>query len=191
MTVASEQAADHLKREGIIAILRGDFSLPELCEIGDALLVAPVRVIEVTLNTRGALEAISALRKRFGEQVLIGAGTVRNRVQLNDALAAGAQFTVAPNFDPATAARAQELDMLHLPGVFTPTEAQTAFAAGCRMLKLFPSEIVGAANLKALRAPLHDIEFVPTGGIGLTTPSNISCFRKFAIKWRFFTAFPE
>ncbi len=167
MTLASEQVANHIKREGIIVIIRGDYALSDLFRIGEALLAGLLQVIEVTLNTRGALEVISALRQRFGEQMLIGAGTVRTRPQMQTALAAGAQFTVAPNFDPTTAASAQELNVLHLPGVFTPTEAQTAFAAGCRMVKLFPSEIVGPAHLKTLRAPLDDIEFVPTGGIGL------------------------
>ena len=141
-----------------------------LIEIGDALLASPVLVMEVTLNTSGALDGISLLRERFGEQMWIGAGTVRTAAQFEQAIAAGAQFTVAPNFDPATVARAVEIDVLHLPGVFTPSEAQAAYAAGCKMVKLFPCEIVGPQYLKALRAPLDDILFVPVGGI---TPDNV------------------
>jgi 2-dehydro-3-deoxyphosphogluconate aldolase/(4S)-4-hydroxy-2-oxoglutarate aldolase len=82
---------------------------------------------------------------------------------------AGAQFLVSPNFDYDTVSFARMNDLLHLPGVFTTTEAQIAFAAGCRMLKLFPMEALasGPAYLKALRAPLNDIDFVPTGGISL------------------------
>lgn len=165
MTLTIEQTVDRIKQEGIIAIIRGDFSMAELSEIGDALMAAPLRVIEVTLNTPGALEAIWELQRRYGDQALIGAGTVRTTAQLEAAVEAGAQFTVAPNFDPATVARAQACAVLHLPGIFTPTEAQTAFAAGCRLLKLFPSDSMGPAYLKALRAPLEDIDFVPTGGI--------------------------
>jgi len=74
-------------------------------------------------------------------------------------------ISVAPNFDAATVQLAQARGMLHLPGVFTATEAETAFRAGCRMVKLFPSDVVGPKYLAALRAPLPDIEFVPTGGI--------------------------
>ena len=74
---------------------------------------------------------------------------------------------VSPNFDHETVSFTLGKGLLHLPGVFTATEAQTAFAAGCRMLKLFPMETGGPAYLKALRAPLNDIEFVPTGGVSL------------------------
>ncbi len=160
-----ERTAQWIQKEGIIAIIRGDFSPQELREISAALVEAPLRVIEVTLNTTGALEAITALRDQLGDKVLVGAGTVRTVPQLDAALDAGAQFTVAPNLDLGAVRRAQAVDILHMPGVFTPTEAQMAYAAGCRMIKLFPSDIVGPRYLKALRAPLDDIAFVPTGGI--------------------------
>jgi 2-dehydro-3-deoxyphosphogluconate aldolase/(4S)-4-hydroxy-2-oxoglutarate aldolase len=170
-----EQSITTIKERGIIAIVRGDFPLDDLLLLGDTMAQTPASIVEITLNTTGALAAMSALRQRLGERLLVGAGTVRTAAQFEAALAAGAQFTVAPNFDPATVARAQASDLLHLPGVFTPTEAQTAFAAGFRMLKLFPSDLTGAAHLKALRAPLDDIEFVPTGGIGL---DNIAAYAR-------------
>jgi 2-dehydro-3-deoxyphosphogluconate aldolase/(4S)-4-hydroxy-2-oxoglutarate aldolase len=107
--------------------------------------------------------------------MLIGAGTVRYGTQVQPALDAGAQFLVSPNFDPDTVARARMAGLLHLPGIFTPSEAQTAFTAGCTVLKLFPADTVGPAYLKALRAPLDDIEFVPTGGINL---ENIAAYRR-------------
>jgi 2-dehydro-3-deoxyphosphogluconate aldolase/(4S)-4-hydroxy-2-oxoglutarate aldolase len=155
---------------GLVAIVRGNFPTQKLLQIGDALLVSPVLVMEVTLNTTGALEGITLLRERFGDKMLVGAGTVRTVQQFRDALAAGAQFTVSPNLDMATVEAALAADILHLPGVFTPTEAQQAFVAGCKVVKLFPSEVVGPKYLKAIRAPLDDIKFVPTGGI---TPENV------------------
>ena len=167
MTLASDEAGLRLKRSGIVAIVRGDYAVSELLEIGGALLTGSVGVMEVTLTTPGALDSISALRRQFGTELLIGAGTVRTAEHFVSATAAGALFTVGPNFDNAVVARARELDVLHLPGVFTPTEAQTAFVAGCRIVKLFPCDVVGPTHLKALRAPLDDIEFVPTGAIGL------------------------
>lgn len=170
MGANSERAAAAIVEQGLIAIVRGNFPAKKLVEIGDALLASPVLVMEVTLNSSGALDGIRLLRERFGEQMWIGAGTVRTAAQFDQAVAAGAQFTVAPNFDAATAARATALDVLHLPGVFTASEAQTAYAAGCKMVKLFPSEIVGPQYLKALTAPLDDILFVPVGGI---TPDNV------------------
>ena len=161
----SAEAAAHVKKHGLIAIVRGDYSAQEIIEIGDALLAAPVLIAEVTLNSAGALNAIADLRERYGEHMLVGAGTVRTAAQFDEAVAAGAQFTVAPNFDEETVRRAVEQDVLHLPGIFTATEAQTAIAAGSTLLKLFPSDVVGPKYLKALRAPLSDVEFVPTGGI--------------------------
>jgi 2-dehydro-3-deoxyphosphogluconate aldolase/(4S)-4-hydroxy-2-oxoglutarate aldolase len=126
--------------------------------------------MEVTMNTTGALDGISLLRERFGDKMLVGAGTVRTVQQFRDAIAAGAQFTVSPNLDMATVEASLAADILHLPGVFTPTEAQQAYVAGCKVLKLFPSDVVGPKYLKAIRAPLDDIQFIPTGGI---TPDNV------------------
>lgn len=156
--------------DGLVAIVRGNFPAQKLIEIGDALLASPVLVMEVTLNTTGALDGITLLRERFGDKILVGAGTVRTVQQFNDAVAAGAQFTVSPNLDMATVEASLEADILHLPGVFTPTEAQQAYVAGCKTVKLFPSDVVGPKYLKAIRAPLDDIQFIPTGGI---TPDNV------------------
>ncbi len=164
-TISAVNAAAHVKKHGLIAIVRGDYSAQEITEIGDALLAAPVLIAEVTLNSAGALTAIADLRERYGENILVGAGTVRTATQFDEAVAAGAQFTVAPNFDGETVRRAVERDVLHLPGIFTATEAQMAIAAGSTLLKLFPSDVMGPRYLKALRAPLSDVDFVPTGGI--------------------------
>jgi 2-dehydro-3-deoxyphosphogluconate aldolase / (4S)-4-hydroxy-2-oxoglutarate aldolase len=162
--------ADFICQDGLVAIVRGNFPTQKLLEVGDALLAAPVLVMEVTLNTTGALEAIELLRNRYGDNMVVGAGTVRTAAQLREAIAAGAQFSVSPNLDLATVELATSLDLLHLPGVFTPTEAQNAYAAGCKYVKLFPSDVMGPRYLKAIRAPLDDIGFIPTGGI---TPENV------------------
>jgi len=163
--------AERIRAQGLVAIIRGNFTRQQILAIGEVLLTAGTPVMEVTLNTTDALGAIAALRQQFGDQLIVGAGTVRTAEQLEQTVAVGAQFTVAPNLDRATVERAHHHDLLHLPGVFTPTEVQTAFVAGCRMVKLFPSEIVGPRYLKALRAPLDDVDLVPTGGI---TPENIA-----------------
>lgn len=163
-----ETTSATIKRAGIIAILRGDFSVADMLRIGDALLAGTVTIMEVTLNSPFALRALPQLRQHFGNTMLIGAGTVRDASLAHQAMDAGAQFMVAPNFDAETVTLAQSRNVLHLPGIFTATEAQTAFVAGCRMLKLFPMVgESGPAYLKALRGPFHDIDFVPTGGISL------------------------
>jgi 2-dehydro-3-deoxyphosphogluconate aldolase/(4S)-4-hydroxy-2-oxoglutarate aldolase len=164
-----EAASEKIKQGGIIAILRGDFSTADMIRIGEALMTGTITVMEITLNSPSALTSLPQIHEHFRDEMLIGAGTVRDANQARAAREAGAQFIVSPNFDAESVSFARMNDLLHLPGVFTATEAQTAFTAGCRMLKLFPMEALanGPAYLKALRAPLNDIEFVPTGGVSL------------------------
>jgi 2-dehydro-3-deoxyphosphogluconate aldolase / (4S)-4-hydroxy-2-oxoglutarate aldolase len=170
-----EQAAQKIKSCGIVAIIRGDFSVDDMLRISTALLAGSVSVAEVTLNTPSVLEALPKLRDHFGDELLIGAGTVRTVDGVQQAFDAGAQFLVSPNYDAASTSLSQSKNLLHLPGVFTASEAQTAFAGGCHMLKLFPMEVAGPSYLKALRAPLDDIDFVPTGGISV---ENIADYAK-------------
>ena len=165
MTTIISSTVAQLKENGIIPIVRGDFSAQKVLEIGDALLASPVLAMEVTMNTPGALDLIEMLRARFGDHMLIGAGTVRTVTQFNDAVAAGAQFTLAPGFRPAVVEAAQTKEILHIPGVFTPSEIEEAWAMGCPLLKLFPADFGGPAYLKAVRAPLNDVALVPTGGV--------------------------
>ena len=164
----SEGTAERVREAGIIAILRGAFSGDELGDIAEALVSGGVWVLEVTLNTTQALGGIERLRGLLGDRALVGAGTVRTEREVDASLDAGAQFLVSPNFDPASVARSRARKALHLPGVFTGSEAQAAFGAGCNLVKLFPADALGPAYLKALRAPLDDIGFVPTGGVDVT-----------------------
>ncbi len=160
-----EAVVAHLKKEGLIPIVRGDFPAQRVLEIGDALLASPILAMEVTMNTPGALEVIALLRARFGEHMCIGAGTVRTVAQFDAAVEAGAQFTLAPGYVPAVVKRARMRGVLHIPGVFTPSEVEAAWTAGCPLLKLFPAEFGGPAYVRALRAPLDDVALVPTGGV--------------------------
>jgi 2-dehydro-3-deoxyphosphogluconate aldolase/(4S)-4-hydroxy-2-oxoglutarate aldolase len=169
------EMAARLKQNGIIPIVRGDFSAQKVLAIGAALLASPILAMEVTMNTPGALELIEMLRARFGEKMLIGAGTVRTLAQFDNAVAAGAQFTLAPGFNPALVQRAQVCDILHIPGVFTPSEIEEAWNLGCPLLKLFPADFGGPAYLKAVRAPLNDVALVPTGGV---SAENAGAYRK-------------
>lgn len=173
--MTKDQTTLHLKQSGLIAILRGGFTIDDMLRMGEALAAGGVTVMEVTLNSTHALAALPKLREHFNTALLIGAGTVRDVLQTRQAIEAGAQFIVSPNFDADSVAYSLSHDYLHLPGVFTATEAQTAFNAGCRMLKLFPADTVGPTYLKALRAPLNDIDFVPTGGVSL---DNIAAYAR-------------
>lgn len=173
--VSVAETVDWLKQEAIIPIVRGDFPTPRVVEIGDTLLAASVLCMEVTMNTPGATEIIHLLRARYGEGMRIGAGTVRTVAQFDAAVEAGAQFTLAPGLNLAVVERARERGILHIPGVFTASEADAACQAGCPILKLFPAEQGGPAYLKALRAPLNDVDFAPTGGVSV---ENAAAWRK-------------
>ena len=171
--MSSQQVGQRLREDGLVAIIRGYFSLSEQQAIAEALLTGGVQVLEITLNTSDALESIGQLNKNFSDDLLVGAGTVRTAKDAQRALDAGARFLIAPSLDLGTVAVAQASDTLILPGVFTATEAQTAYRAGCSMVKLFPADALGPTYLKALRAPLDDIDFIPTGGID---PETIGAF---------------
>ncbi|OLE30532.1 MAG: 2-dehydro-3-deoxyphosphogluconate aldolase [Actinobacteria bacterium 13_1_20CM_3_71_11] len=158
MTVSSPLAG------GVVAILRGRRA-EHLDTVLDVLVDAGIRSLEVTLNTPGALEAIRRARTRFGEEVSVGAGTVRTVADVEDAVAAGAQFLVSPHTDPALGARARELSAAYLPGALTPTEIVTAWNSGAAAVKLFPARLGGPRYLRDLREPLPDIPIVPTGGV--------------------------
>ena len=164
-----QTAKEQLYADGLISIIRGSFSLQETMQIAEVLLAGGVRVVEVTLNSTHALKAIPELQRQFGSDVQVGAGTVRTAEDVEKAVDAGASFLIAPCLDMPSVRAAARHDILMLPGVFTASEAQAAFVAGCETVKLFPADAVGPAYLKALRAPLDHIDFIPTGGVTADT----------------------
>ncbi len=171
-----DAAIDRIRSGGIIAIIRGTYQADQIRIIADILASAGLGAMEITLNSPGALDHIAMLREHGQDRLLIGAGTVRTAQQARQAIDAGAQFLISPGFDAESVKTALAAGVLHLPGVFTPTEAQQAAAAGCRMLKLFPADALGPTYLLSLRAPLDDVAFVPTGGV---TAGNIPSWRQF------------
>ncbi len=165
MTSVASELSRQIIECGLIPIVRGRFTPRQVVAIAETLKGAGINVIEVTLNSSNALESISLLRKEFSDNMLVGAGTVRSLDMFRDARQAGAQFTIAPGFDRDIACQAVADSFLHLPGVLSPTEIEEAFASGLRMVKVFPIDTFGPAYLKAIRAPLDNVSFVPTGGI--------------------------
>lgn len=146
---------DHLRRGAppIVAILRG--ILPdEAVSIGEALIDAGLRVLEVPLNSPQPLLSIEWLAANVGDRALVGAGTVTSPDQVDQVIAAGGRLIVAPNTDPAVIARAVEHKVDVLPGAMSPTEACAAFNAGARDIKIFPSSSLGPAHVRALREVL-------------------------------------
>ena len=134
-------------------------------DLAHALVAGGIRHLEVTLRTAAALESIRRIRDAV-PQALVGAGTVLDAGQWQQACDAGARFGVSPGWSPGLAAAVVARGLPFLPGVATATEAMHALGDGFTLLKLFPAEAVGGARLlSSLYAPIPDLVFCPTGGI--------------------------
>lgn len=149
----------------VIVIQRLEDAVP----LAQALVAGGVRVLEVTLRTACALQAMEAMARAVPEAI-VGAGTLRTVEDVRAARNAGCQFGVSPGFTDAIGAACIEQGLPLLPGVSTASEVMQANAAGYNFLKLFPAVAVGGINLlKALGGPFPDVAFCPTGGITLET----------------------
>jgi 2-dehydro-3-deoxyphosphogluconate aldolase/(4S)-4-hydroxy-2-oxoglutarate aldolase len=136
----------------------------------EALASSGLAVAEITMTVPDALLVIATAIKRFGDRMLIGAGTVTDGFMAERASAVGAQFVVTPCFVPEVIEFAREADLAVIPGALTPTEVLAASRHGGDMVKVFPIQNVGgAAYLRALRGPFPNIPLVPTGGVSLDT----------------------
>lgn len=156
--------ADTLYRAAVVPVLTIE-AADEGVEMARALARGGLDLIEVTLRTPAALDAIRRIRMEV-PQARVGAGTVLDPEQGAEAMAAGARFIVSPGMTPRLIEAAQAWSVPFLPGAATASEAMALCDLGFRCLKFFPAEALGgAATLKALSAPLAHISFCPTGGI--------------------------
>ena len=160
-----ETRLEALAQSPVIVVVRAS-KVNGLCEIVDALSDLGLTHHEITMTTPGALACIEELRARC-PQVVVGAGTVLTCESARDALAAGAEFIVSPTLDAEVIDLAHEGGALAIPGSLTPTEAYRAWRSGADLVKIFPASIGGPEYLRALRGPLPDLRFVPTGGINV------------------------
>jgi 2-dehydro-3-deoxyphosphogalactonate aldolase len=157
----------------LVAILRG-LTPDEAPAIGDVLVDAGFRLLEVPLNSPRPLDSIALLRQRF-PQALVGAGTVLRAQEVREVAAVGGELIVAPNFRREVVAETTRLGLVSLPGVMTPTEAFDALDAGATGLKLFPAELASPPVVKALLAVLPPgTKLIPVGGI---SAGNIAVWR--------------
>lgn len=149
----------------LVAILRG-ITPDEVEPVGEALVEAGFRLIEVPLNSPQPLESIARLAARFGGRATIGAGTVTSAAEVTAVRNAGGTLIVSPHTDERVIAATAAAGMVSLPGFLTPTEALAALGAGAHALKLFPAEAASPAVLGAQRAVLPaDVPILPVGGI--------------------------
>ena len=151
-------------------------------ELAGALIKGGIGCAEITFRTEAAREAIRIMSTEHPE-MFIGAGTVLNKEQVDDAVSAGAKFIVSPGLNPEVVRYCLDKDITVIPGVMTPTEIEAAMSLGLDVVKFFPAEAAGGLKMiKAMAAPYKNIRFLPTGGINasniadyLEDPHVIAC----------------
>ena len=152
---------------GVVPVIKLNHPERDAIPLAKALIAGGVPVAEVTFRAAGAAVAIKAMRENFPE-MLVGAGTVLTTEQVDEAMAAGAQFIVTPGMDPDIVAYCQKVGIQIFPGCTTPTDYHTAYKFGLEVLKFFPAEQSGGiAKIKAMSAPVPMFKVMPTGGISL------------------------
>lgn len=159
---------ERLLNPGVVAIIRADSSA-QLTEAARALADGGVTAMEVTMTTPDALTVIADVRKALGDRVLLGVGTVLDAETARMALLAGAEFVVTPIMRPEIIQLCNRYSKPIACGAYTPTEALTAHEAGADFIKIFPADTLGPGYIRAIRAPLPQLQIIPTGGVDLHT----------------------
>ncbi len=160
-----ETTAQILERAALIPVLRAR-NAGQAHAVVQAMLAGGIRVVEVTMTVPGAVDLLKELKSEYGDELLLGSGTVTTAQQAEDTIAAGAEFVVSPSFHAEVVVATKAHGKLSIPGALTPTEAITAWDAGADYVKIFPCSAVGGASyLKALLAPFPQLKLIPTGGV--------------------------
>lgn len=158
----------------VVGIIRGH-SLYEVKQILPVYLSSGLTTVEITMNTASATEVISYAVENYGGKLNVGAGTVCNEDDLQQALSAGAQFIVTPIISEAVIKSCVQQKIPIFPGGFTATEIYRAWELGASIVKVFPATSVGSGYIKDIKGPFDQIKLMPTGGI---TKDNIEEFMK-------------
>jgi 2-dehydro-3-deoxyphosphogluconate aldolase/(4S)-4-hydroxy-2-oxoglutarate aldolase len=157
---------------GIVPVVRTS-SAESAIQAVEAIYNGGVRAAEITMTVPGAVRALEQVAARFGDKIVLGAGTVLDAETARICMLAGAEFIVTPALRRATIEMARRYSKVICPGALTPTEVLTAWEAGADIVKVFPCGNVGGAKyIKSLRAPFPHIEMIPTGGVNLDTAGD-------------------
>ncbi len=169
-----EKSLNTIREVGLVPIVRTPFPEDAL-RAAEAIIAGNIGVAEITMTVPNAIQVMEQVTERYGDRVLLGAGTILDAESCRAALLAGAQFIVTPSLNLHVIEMARRYSKPCFPGALTPTEVVTAWQAGADMVKIFPCGPVGGPQyIKALKGPFPQIEFIPTGGVNLqTTPEFI------------------
>ena len=153
---------------GVIAVIRADSSA-QLMHAAEALRKGGVIAMEVTMTTPNALDVIQEVTRRHGDEIVMGVGTILDAETCRAAILAGAEFVVTPVFRPEVIQLCRRYSRPIICGAYTPTEILSAWEAGSDFVKVFPADGLGASYIKAVKAPLPQVEIIPTGGVDVNT----------------------
>ncbi|MFL6373726.1 MAG: bifunctional 4-hydroxy-2-oxoglutarate aldolase/2-dehydro-3-deoxy-phosphogluconate aldolase [Pyrinomonadaceae bacterium] len=157
---------------GIVPVVRARSS-DEAMQAIEAIREGGINVLEITMTVPGAVRVIEAVSNKYGNEVLVGAGTVLDPETARACLLAGARFIVSPALNLKTIELCRRYSAPVMPGAMTPTEVVTAWSAGADFVKIFPcGSLGGASYLKNLKGPLPHIKMIPTGGVSLKTAAE-------------------
>jgi 2-dehydro-3-deoxyphosphogluconate aldolase / (4S)-4-hydroxy-2-oxoglutarate aldolase len=167
-----ETTQEMMERVGLIPVLRAK-STAQGRAVVEAMIAGGVNIVEVTMTVPGAIDLLKELKHEYGNQLLLGSGTVTTAEQAQATIDAGAEFVVSPSLHPEVISVTKRNNKISCPGALTPTEAITAWNAGADYVKIFPCSAVGGASyLKALLAPFPHLKVIPTGGVTLQTAAS-------------------
>lgn len=177
--VDKEKCLRTIEETGIVAVIRVN-NADELMDTTVALCEGGVKALEITMTSPGALDTITQASARFGENAIIGVGSVLDAETARLAITAGAQFVVSPVLKEEIVRMCKRYNMACIPGAYTPTEILAAWEAGGDVVKVFPATKLGPSFFKDIHGPLPHIKLTPTGGVDLTTAGEFikagACF---------------
>jgi 2-dehydro-3-deoxyphosphogluconate aldolase/(4S)-4-hydroxy-2-oxoglutarate aldolase len=168
----SQEILAFITQVGIVPVVRTT-SAESAIQAVEAMYQGGVRAAEITMTVPGAIRALERVADRFGDQLMLGAGTVLDPETARACMLAGAEFFVTPSLRVSTIEMVKRYSKVICPGALTPTEVLTAWEAGADVVKIFPCGNVGGPKyIKALKGPFPQIEMIPTGGVNLETAGD-------------------
>jgi 2-dehydro-3-deoxyphosphogluconate aldolase / (4S)-4-hydroxy-2-oxoglutarate aldolase len=161
-----EEIRNKILERKVVAVVRMK-NPDQLLKVINALMVGGVSGIELTMTIPNTIQAIETANKEFGNDILLGVGSVTNSQVAIDAINAGAKFVVSPIYKPEVVDSVIAKNLVVIPGAFTPTEIQNAYEQGADFVKIFPADNLGMSFIKSIKAPLPHLKVIPTGGVTL------------------------
>lgn len=155
----------------LVAVIRGA-KLDTIVPVAKALLDGGINILEITAETPGVLSIIEKAATEFGDEVLVGVGTILDPETARVAIMAGAKFVFSPTVNIETIKVVKRYGVVSIPGAMTPTEILTAYENGADIIKVFPANIMGPSYLKDVHGPMPQIPLMPTGGVNLENISD-------------------